>query len=95
LPAIGRFDFKAGYHWPQVELEGKKMAKRKKKAQPDPDLDIWIRLGGGVTESEKEGMMMTEQQKMLAAGNAWAREQLRIRTRMPGLPAGSPFRLDE
>jgi hypothetical protein len=73
------------------------MARRSRKPnvapKPDPDLDIWVRLGGGVLKAEQEGM--TEQQKMLAHGNAWAREQLRIRTRTPGLPAGSPFRLDE
>lgn len=54
--------------------ENLSMAKRRTtKATPsDPDLDTWIRLAGGVPESELEGL--TESQRRIAIGNATARE---------------------
>jgi hypothetical protein len=78
------------------KLDGPMARKRKKQAKPavaaDPDpLAEWIRLGGGVTDSELTEM--TEAQQNIAHGNAWIRSQL-----MPSswrtAPGANPFGRD-
>jgi hypothetical protein len=57
-----------------------------KKQKPDPDLETWAKLGGGSLAPERE---LTEGEKIMDAGNEWAREQLTSSTLRT---ARSPFR---
>jgi hypothetical protein len=45
---------------------------RKKALASDPDIDAWVRLAGGVPDSELDGL--TENERRIAIGNATARE---------------------
>jgi hypothetical protein len=65
------------------------MAKRKK--QLDPDLEVWAKLGGGTLAPERE---LTPGEKIMQAGNAWAREQLHPSRPSTSVLAVNPFRRD-
>jgi hypothetical protein len=67
--------------------------RKKKKPQSDPTIDAYIRLGGGVPEGELD--QMTPGERIMAAGNQWAREQLQpARPLRPSIFAENPFRRD-
>jgi hypothetical protein len=67
---------------------------RKKKKNVDPDLEIWARLGGSVVETEVDDGL-TSGQRIMEAGNQWAREQLQpARPLIPSIFAVNPFRRD-
>jgi hypothetical protein len=67
------------------------MAKRKKQ-EPDKDLELWAQLGGGTLAPERP---LTEGEKIMQAGNEWVAEQLRPSTPMRfSAPSFNPFRRD-
>jgi hypothetical protein len=68
--------------------------RKKKKPQSDPTIDAYIRLGGGVPEGELD--QMTEGERVMEAGNQWARQQLQpARLMTPSVFAVNPFRRDQ
>lgn len=54
---------------------------RKQKQQPvDPDLATWIRLGEGVPLETEVDEGLSEGEKIMRAGNEWAKAQLQSST---------------
>ena len=70
------------------------MAKKREKQEVDHDMEIWRRLGGSVVETEVDDGL-TPGQRIMEAGNQWARQQLQpARPLRPSILAENPFTRD-
>jgi hypothetical protein len=72
-----------------------KVAEAAKPEERDHDLETWAKLGGGVIDDDLDDGL-TEGERIMEAGNQWARQQLQpARLMTPSVFAVNPFRRDQ